>query len=504
MMARRLTAWLAMVCLGGCATSLAVREAALDEAAIQSMKCLAVAPFANHTEKKNAGDLVAQEIASVLLTSERFNVIAPSEVQQLLRIMNVPEEPMNTTTLAERYGGLLGVQGVLVGSVLEFDHKDLTPRTSDKEPVVGFIARLVDVQSGRVVWTTTASNYDHQILTSMPQTQQRILHQAVEHAVSDLVSARNGTPAGRGLCATAYAMLQRGEKPDSSAVAEVIHLKRQREAEAAHPKPLRLTTVMLTTPTAPGAAGDPSKPSTRPTVPALPPMADSSGAALPELPSMSDSPGAGLPPLPGVDDLGAMPALPDLGADLPPLAGTLPPLGDFPTPAGDASGDLGGLPALPDAGASPAETASPARARGRVPQEIAQKLKGAVKRFAKKLYRKNPSPLPASLPRKATAKVSLHPKTKRSLNRLAVIMMAAPEMRIRLDVHIDNRRKSVTDDLVMELSERHGQLMVDYLFAKFGLDPGRVTRKGFGRTKPIKKKRGHKKNTRVEVAVLRY
>lgn len=151
---------LAALVIGGCVQALSVRSSVLDPSSLERAECVAVLPFENRTGQAAAGELVAQEVASALLTSERYNVLQPGETEELLRLLAVKNEATASVAAAQRLGEVLGVQALLTGTVTAFESRDLTRRTPAAEPVVGFAARLVEAKSGRVLWSATASNFD--------------------------------------------------------------------------------------------------------------------------------------------------------------------------------------------------------------------------------------------------------------------------------------------------------------------------------------------------------
>ena len=89
--------------------------------------------------------------------------------------------------MARRYGEALGVHGVIVGAVTSYERRNLTPRMSDAEAVVGFVARLVDARTGEVVWTSRASGHDSPAAIMVPATEQVVLDRTVSSAVDELV-----------------------------------------------------------------------------------------------------------------------------------------------------------------------------------------------------------------------------------------------------------------------------------------------------------------------------
>jgi outer membrane protein OmpA-like peptidoglycan-associated protein len=101
----------------------------------------------------------------------------------------------------------------------------------------------------------------------------------------------------------------------------------------------------------------------------------------------------------------------------------------------------------------------------------------------------------------ATGKSDILPQSYNELHRLLETLRAHPEMRIELRGHTDNQG---TADFNMKLSEARAAAVAEYLTGK-GIEPHRLTTKGFGKTMPIDSNtspEGRSHNRRVEYRVL--
>ncbi len=95
----------------------------------------------------------------------------------------------------------------------------------------------------------------------------------------------------------------------------------------------------------------------------------------------------------------------------------------------------------------------------------------------------------------------LLPDSKPELNYLLDIMKRNPEMRIEIGGHTDDRG---SDDYNQRLSEQRAKAVVDYLISK-GIDTGRLTWIGYGKSKPIAPNNtpeGRALNRRTEAKIL--
>ncbi len=101
----------------------------------------------------------------------------------------------------------------------------------------------------------------------------------------------------------------------------------------------------------------------------------------------------------------------------------------------------------------------------------------------------------------ASSKSDILPQSHNELQRLLETLQAYPEMRIELRGHTDNQG---TVDFNMKLSEARAAAVAEYLIGK-GIEPQRLTTKGFGKTMPVESNdtpEGRSRNRRVEYRVL--
>jgi len=145
-LSRAAVALVTVVFLSGCSRLAGTKEAAVEEAA-HGLKKVAVLPFNNISGRKDAAKIVTNTYLTELFKSGRFRVEETGNVLQFMmqeRIDVVGEmEIEKIQTLGKR----LKVDGVLVGLVEEFDDGRGGP------PTVSITARLVESESGRVVWS---------------------------------------------------------------------------------------------------------------------------------------------------------------------------------------------------------------------------------------------------------------------------------------------------------------------------------------------------------------
>lgn len=101
-----------------------------------------------------------------------------------------------------------------------------------------------------------------------------------------------------------------------------------------------------------------------------------------------------------------------------------------------------------------------------------------------------------------TSSPVLLPDSERLLDHVAVLLFDHPEIqRIRIDGHTDSQGNNAAN---LKLSQQRAETVRAYL-EKAGVEPGRMTAKGFGETKPVadnKTPEGREQNRRVELTIL--
>jgi OOP family OmpA-OmpF porin len=124
------------------------------------------------------------------------------------------------------------------------------------------------------------------------------------------------------------------------------------------------------------------------------------------------------------------------------------------------------------------------------PAPITPKAAAAAKRFCSK---------PAILKiRFDTNKSDIKPQYEADLKNVGEFLQDFPKARGEISGHTDSVASNAYNQ---KLSERRAESVGKYIIRIFGIDPGRITTKGYGETKPIasnKTKEGKSKNRRIE------
>lgn len=111
-----------------------------------TLKKIAVLPFDNISERKDAGRLVADAYITELFNSGRFRVEEPGNIMQFYRQERLQYLGEIDLHELEVLGRRLRLDGVIVGTVVAFDDGRRGP------PLVEISARLLEPSSGSTVW----------------------------------------------------------------------------------------------------------------------------------------------------------------------------------------------------------------------------------------------------------------------------------------------------------------------------------------------------------------
>jgi len=113
---------------------------------------VAILPFLNLSEKKNAGKIVANHFISQMFRVENFDVVDPGLVrEQLLKyriIMEAGPSIANAELIASE--NALNVDYVLSGTVFDFQDAAGSPK-------VDFAVKIIEADSGKMIWSSRSN-----------------------------------------------------------------------------------------------------------------------------------------------------------------------------------------------------------------------------------------------------------------------------------------------------------------------------------------------------------
>ena len=113
---------------------------------------VAVFPFKAPVEL--AGASVADVFATEILRSYKYNLIERSQMEQVLGEKALGLQGVTSSSEAIQLGKLLGVEGVILGTVPEYGLRAV----EDKQlPALGINVRMISVDDGSIIWSASDS-----------------------------------------------------------------------------------------------------------------------------------------------------------------------------------------------------------------------------------------------------------------------------------------------------------------------------------------------------------
>ncbi|UCH83909.1 MAG: hypothetical protein JSW50_15960 [Candidatus Latescibacterota bacterium] len=140
--------------ISGCGAS--TRVFTHPEADMSYYETVGVVPFQNLSSDRFAGEKFSTEFTTALLASNKFGVVEQGIfVNALVQIIGARTTSDGLTAdQLKRISEATGVQGVFEGVVTQYD---MAAGGGDYFPVISVEARLVDTETGTIVWKATIS-----------------------------------------------------------------------------------------------------------------------------------------------------------------------------------------------------------------------------------------------------------------------------------------------------------------------------------------------------------
>jgi TolB-like protein len=115
---------------------------------------VAVVPFSNLTRDEFAGRKVREVLVAELLLTGALDVIEPGDVNRVLAKERIESISSLTAAQVKTIGKALGAQAIIVGTVEEFGE---VRSGSLSAPLVTIGLRMLDVESGNIIWSINHS-----------------------------------------------------------------------------------------------------------------------------------------------------------------------------------------------------------------------------------------------------------------------------------------------------------------------------------------------------------
>ena len=149
-----------------------------------SIRKVAVLPFKAPTEL--IGTAVSDQILTELLRTGRYEMVERSQMAQVLGEQELSMAGVSAGKAAE-IGAMLGADGVIIGTVSEYEkvaHRGSTIH------VVGISARMIDTQSGRIVWSSDVAERARNSSATLSEHSRKVVHELIAGVFFKMQSVR--------------------------------------------------------------------------------------------------------------------------------------------------------------------------------------------------------------------------------------------------------------------------------------------------------------------------
>jgi TolB-like protein len=144
---------------------------------------VAVMPFKAQNEL--IGNSISDMFTTELLGAGLFELVERNQISKILEEQALNLKGVTTSQQAIKVGKILGVQGVIIGTVPEYGYKAVG---SKKEPSVGLNIRIIDVEDGTILWSISNSGIS-QRLTNLPSFTNYLIKQIVRKLFKELTES---------------------------------------------------------------------------------------------------------------------------------------------------------------------------------------------------------------------------------------------------------------------------------------------------------------------------
>ena len=155
------------------------------------IRTIALLPFDNISGHPDAGKKVTNLLLTELANTEMFEIAEVGEVENTLRDLRVRTTAELNSSKRQNLGEHLNVRVIIVGSVDEYEARQARSGTV---PVVSISARMLDVQTGDILWTISHTHdgndwetvFGFGKIISLSQLAQIVISEMVESLVQEL------------------------------------------------------------------------------------------------------------------------------------------------------------------------------------------------------------------------------------------------------------------------------------------------------------------------------
>ncbi|MFH1699207.1 MAG: DUF4136 domain-containing protein [Candidatus Zixiibacteriota bacterium] len=169
--------------LGGCAGNRAT-VFLHPEFTFNFVERVAIIPFDNLSKEQGAGARVTHVFLTELLSSKAFDVVEPGEVSRVLEKHGIVRTSNLTKEQIISIGTELKVQGLFLGAVNELASTRSGNAVTNS---VTLVVRMVETESGEIVWSATQNSGGRGFWSSLFGTGGKSQSQAIRDCVSSIL-----------------------------------------------------------------------------------------------------------------------------------------------------------------------------------------------------------------------------------------------------------------------------------------------------------------------------
>ncbi|OGV42422.1 MAG: hypothetical protein A2X46_11205 [Lentisphaerae bacterium GWF2_57_35] len=136
-----------------------------------NIKKIAIMPFKAPTELIGAS--ISDLFVTEMLKAGRYELVERSQMAQVLGESELSLAGLSAAKAAE-VGAMMGADAMMIGTV---DNYSTVAYRGYEFPVVGITARLIDCQSGKVVWSVDLAERSQDKRGTLPEQARIVVHQ---------------------------------------------------------------------------------------------------------------------------------------------------------------------------------------------------------------------------------------------------------------------------------------------------------------------------------------
>lgn len=174
---------ISLMILGGCAGSLDIyRDQNMDFGVVRTV---AVLPFANLTRDNTSSERVRDVFTTMLMATGGVYALPSGEVARGVIRTGIANPVSPSVEEAVKLGGILKVDALITGVVREYGEVRSSTATAN---VISLGMQMVETQTGRVVWTATATEGGIGVTDRLFGGGGRPMNEITEKAVNEIIN----------------------------------------------------------------------------------------------------------------------------------------------------------------------------------------------------------------------------------------------------------------------------------------------------------------------------